>query len=156
MRKVDTMILSTRGRYGIKMMLELALNYGKGAMPLKDIANRQSLSDTYLEQLISPLRKKGFVKSTRGAQGGYELAKKPSEIKVGDIIRVLEGSLAPSQCVLEEEPECSKAEYCATKLLYEKITESINNVIDSISLKDMVDDYYRLNNTNVKRRSENE
>jgi Rrf2 family protein len=70
------MILSTRGRYGIKMMLELALNYGKGAMPLKDIANRQSLSDTYLEQLISPLRKKGFVKSTRGAQGGYELAKK--------------------------------------------------------------------------------
>lgn len=150
------MILSTRGRYGIKMMLELALNYGKGAISLKDIANRQSLSDTYLEQLISPLRKKGLVKSTRGAQGGYELAKNPSEIMVGDIIRILEGSLAPAQCVLEEEPECSKAEYCATRLLYEKITESINNVIDSISLKDMVDDYYRLNNTNVKRRSENE
>lgn len=150
------MILSTRGRYGIKMMLELALNYGKGAMPLKDIANRQALSDTYLEQLISPLRKKGLVKSTRGAQGGYELAKNPSEIMVGDIIRILEGSLAPAQCVLEEEPECSNAEYCATRLLYEKITESINNVIDSISLKDMVDDYYRLNNTNVKRRSENE
>jgi len=156
MRKVDSMILSTRGRYGIKMMLELALNYGKGAIPLKDIANRQSLSDTYLEQLISPLRKNGLVKSTRGAQGGYELAKNPSEIMVGDIIRILEGSLAPAQCVLEEEPECSKAEYCATRLLYEKITESINNVIDSISLKDMVDDYYRLNNTNVKRRSENE
>ncbi|MFA7572173.1 MAG: Rrf2 family transcriptional regulator, partial [Lutispora sp.] len=64
------MILSTRGRYGLKMMLELALNYGKGAMPLKDIANKQSLSDTYLEQLISPLRKSGLVNSTRGAQGG--------------------------------------------------------------------------------------
>jgi len=148
-REVGIMILSTRGRYGIKMMLELALNYGKGAMPLKDIANKQSLSDTYLEQLISPLRKNGLVNSTRGAQGGYELAKHPSEIKVGDIIRVLEGELAPAQCVLEEEPECSKADYCATRLLYEKITESINNVIDSISLKDMVDDYYMLNNTKM-------
>jgi Rrf2 family cysteine metabolism transcriptional repressor len=145
MREVGIVILSTRGRYGLKMMLELALNYGKGAMPLKDIARKQSLSDTYLEQLISPLRKSGLVNSTRGAQGGYELAKQPSEIKVGDIIRVLEGSLAPAQCVLEEEPECSKADYCATRLLYEKITESINKVIDSISLKDMVDDYYMLN-----------
>ncbi|SHI91522.1 RrF2 family transcriptional regulator [Lutispora thermophila] len=150
------MILSTRGRYGLKMMLELALNYGKGAMSLKDIANKQSLSDTYLEHLISPLRKNGLVNSTRGAQGGYELAKPPNEIKAGDVIRVLEGSLAPAKCVLEDEPECSNADYCATRLLYEKITESINNVIDSISLQDMVDDYYTLNNTNVKRRSENE
>lgn len=151
------MILSTRGRYGLKMMLELALNYGKGAMPLKDIANKQSLSDTYLEQLISPLRKSGLVTSTRGAQGGYELAKQPSKIKAGDIIRVLEGSLAPAECVLEDEPECSKADYCATRLLYEKITEGINNVIDSINLQDMVDDYHRLNNnTNIKRRNEDE
>lgn len=141
------MILSTRGRYGLKMMLELALNYGKGAMPLKDIANKQSLSDTYLEQLISPLRKNGLVTSTRGAQGGYELAIPPSEIRAGDIIRVLEGSLAPAECVLEGEPSCSKADYCATRLLYEKITESINNVIDSITLQDMVDDYHRLNDT---------
>ncbi|MDD2482555.1 MAG: Rrf2 family transcriptional regulator [Lutispora sp.] len=140
------MILSTRGRYGLKMMLELALNYGKGAMPLKDIANKQSLSDTYLEQLISPLRKSGLVNSTRGAQGGYELSKQPSEIKVGDIIRILEGSLAPAECVSEGETECSKADYCATRLLYEKIAESINTVIDTITLKDMVDDYHRLNN----------
>lgn len=150
------MILSTRGRYGLKMMLELALNYGKGAMPLKDIANKQSLSDTYLEQLISPLRKSGLVISTRGAQGGYELASPPAETIVGDIIRVLEGSLAPAECVMEGEPECGEADYCATRLLYEKITESINNVIDSISLQDMVDDYHRLHNTNAKRRSENE
>lgn len=138
------MILSTRGRYGLKMMFELALNYGNGAMPLKDIANKQSLSDTYLEQLISPLRKNRLVISIRGAQGGYELSKKPEEITVGEIIRILEGPLAPSECVLEEEPECSKADYCATRIIWEKITDSINNVIDSITLKDMIDDYNRL------------
>lgn len=139
------MILSTRGRYGVKMMLELALNFGNGAMPLKDIAAKQSLSDSYLEQLVSPLRKKGLVTSIRGAQGGYELARKPEEITVGEIIRILEGPLAPSDCVLEEDPECSRADNCATRIIWEKITDGINNVIDSITLKDMVNDYHRLN-----------
>jgi Rrf2 family cysteine metabolism transcriptional repressor len=127
------------------MMLELALNFGNGAMPLKDIAAKQSLSDSYLEQLVSPLRKKGLVTSIRGAQGGYELARKPEEITVGEIIRILEGPLAPSDCVLEEDPECSRADNCATRIIWEKITDGINNVIDSITLKDMVNDYHRLN-----------
>ncbi|HRS21305.1 MAG TPA: Rrf2 family transcriptional regulator, partial [Clostridia bacterium] len=85
------MILSTKGRYGLKIMYELALNYGEGPMSLKEVAQRQQLSETYLEQLIAHLKKAGLVKSIRGAQGGYELIRKPEEISVGEIIRTLEG-----------------------------------------------------------------
>jgi Rrf2 family cysteine metabolism transcriptional repressor len=137
-------ILSTKGRYGLKIMYELALNYGNGPMPLKEVAQRQQLSETYLEQIIAHLKKGGLVTSIRGAQGGYELIRKPEEISVGEIIRTLEGPLAPAECVLDDEPECTKAEYCVTRLIWEKIMESINNVIDSITLNDMVDDYYKL------------
>lgn len=138
------MILSTKGRYGLKMMYEFALNYGKGPMSLKDVAQKQQLSETYLEQLIAHLKRAGLVTSVRGAQGGYELIRKPEEITVGEIIRVLEGPLAPSECVMDDEPECTKAEYCVTRLIWEKIRDSINNVIDSITLNDMVNDYYKL------------
>lgn len=138
------MILSTKGRYGLKIMYELALNYGNGPMPLKEVAQRQQLSETYLEQIIAHLKKGGLVASIRGAQGGYELIRKPEEISVGEIIRTLEGPLAPAECVLDDEPECTKAEYCVTRLIWEKIMEGINNVIDSITLNDMVDDYYKL------------
>ncbi|HOS68590.1 MAG TPA: Rrf2 family transcriptional regulator [Bacillota bacterium] len=138
------MILSTKGRYGLKIMYELALNYGEGPMSLKEVAQRQQLSETYLEQLIAHLKKAGLVKSIRGAQGGYELIRKPEEISVGEIIRTLEGPLAPSECVMVDEPECTKAENCVTRLIWEKIMEGINNVVDSITLNDMVNDYYKL------------
>ncbi|KUO72735.1 MAG: hypothetical protein APF77_01855 [Clostridia bacterium BRH_c25] len=138
------MILSTKGRYGLKIMYELALNYGAGTMSLKEVAQKQQLSETYLEQLIAYLRKAGLVTSVRGAQGGYELSRKPEEITVGEIIRLLEGPLAPSECVIDDEPECTRADYCVTRLIWEKIMESINNVIDSITLNDMINDYYRL------------
>lgn len=139
------MILSTKGRYGLKMMFELAKQYGSGTMSLKDIAKNQGLSETYLEQLISHMRKAGLVNSVRGAQGGYELAKQPADITVGEIIRTLEGPLAPSDCVLDEEPECERAGYCVTRLVWEKIMESINSVIDSITLQDMINDFTKLN-----------
>ena len=145
------MILSTKGRYGLKIMYELALNYGEGPMPLKEVAQRQQLSETYLEQLIAHLKKAGLVRSIRGAQGGYELTRKPEEISVGEIIRTLEGPLAPSECVVDDEPECTKAENCVTRLIWEKIMEGINNVVDSITLNDMVNDYYKL-----KRKKEGE
>lgn len=134
------------------MMFELAKNYGSGTMSLKDIAKNQDLSETYLEQLIAPMRKAGFVNSIRGAQGGYELSKQPEKITVGEIIRLLEGPLAPSDCVVGDEPECSKANYCVTRTIWERIMDSINNVIDSITLKDMINDFYMLEN---KKRSEN-
>jgi Rrf2 family cysteine metabolism transcriptional repressor len=145
------LILSTRSRYGLKMMLELALNYGYGSISLNKIAERQLLSVTYLEQLISPLRKKGLVEGIRGSKGGYLLSKSPEEITVGEIIRLLEGPLAPSECVLDkEEFECINADNCATRLLWEKISESINTVIDGITLQDMVNDFNKLNpNKNI-------
>jgi Rrf2 family protein len=139
------LILSTKGRYGLKMMFELAKKHGNGTMSLKDIAKNQELSETYLEQLISHLRKAGLVNSIRGAQGGYELSRAPEEITVGEIIRTLEGPLAPSDCVVDNEPECAKACYCVTRPIWEKIMDSINSVIDSITLQDMINDFQKLN-----------
>lgn len=135
------MKLSTRGHYGLKAMFDLALHYGQGPIPLKNVAERQELSEHYLEQLIAGLRKAGLVKSVRGAQGGYTLAKEPKDIKVGDIVRVLEGSVAPVDCVNEEDPSsCSRFDLCITKNVWEKVRDSINEVLDSITLADMVED----------------
>ena len=135
------MKLSTKGRYGLKAMFELALSQGDGPVSLKYIAEKQMLSDQYLEQLFSTLRRSGLVKSVRGAQGGYLLSKDASRISVGDILRVLEGPIAPSDCVLDDEPDCKRAGRCVTQLVWEKIKESIESVVDSISLQDMIDDH---------------
>ncbi|HHU62923.1 MAG TPA: Rrf2 family transcriptional regulator [Clostridiales bacterium] len=143
------MKLSTKGRYGVKAMFDLAMNYGKGPIPLKNIAKRQQISEPYLEQLMASLRRAGLVKSMRGAQGGYMLANSPENITVGQIIKTLEGPLAPTECVIEDETtECSKAEYCVTRLIWEKIRDSINNVIDIITLQDMINDYHKINKKN--------
>jgi len=135
------MKLSTKGHYGLKAMFDLAQHYGEGPIPLKSVAERQELSEHYLEQLISGLRKAGLVKSVRGAQGGYTLAKEPSEIKVGDVIRVLEGPIAPVDCVNDDDAECChKADYCVTRNVWEKVKDSITEVLDSITLEDMCKD----------------
>lgn len=135
------MKLSTKGRYGVKAMFDLAQHVGEGPISLKSVAERQGISEHYLEQLVSGLRKAGLVKSVRGAQGGYVLGKEPDEIKVGDIIRVLEGPIAPVDCVSEEDPECcEKAKFCVTRTIWEKVRDSITEVLDSITLKDMVND----------------
>lgn len=141
------MRLSTKGRYGVKAMFDLALSYGEGPIALNSIAERQNISVHYLEQLFASLRKAGLVKSVRGAQGGYTLAEKPQEITVGDIIRTLEGPLAPAECVIDDESnECDRADCCVTRVIWEKIRDSINEVVDSITLQDMIDDYKRMNN----------
>ncbi len=135
------MKLSTRGRYGLKAMFDLAQHAGEGPISLKSIAERQDISEHYLEQLVSGLRKTGLVKSVRGAQGGYILGREPSKIRVGDIIRVLEGPIAPVECVSEEDPECcEKADYCVTRTIWEKVRNSISEVLDSITLADMIQD----------------
>lgn len=132
------MRLSTHGRYGVRLMLSLAMNYGQGPLPLKEIAKEQDISEHYLEQLIAPLRRAGIVISVRGARGGYELAKPPEEITVGDIVRVLEGPIVPVPCVEEglEEP-CEKADKCVARLVWERLRDSITSVLDSITLADM-------------------
>ena len=144
-KEVRVLILSTKGRYGVRAAFDLALHYGEGPIPLKSIAERQNISDPYLEQLIAVLRKDGLVNSVRGAQGGYMLSRRPSQISVGEIIRSLEGPMAPAECVLDDQDkECIKADYCVTRVLWEKIRDSINNVINSVSLQDMIEDYKRM------------
>ncbi len=123
-------------------MLELAIMYDKGNCSIKQIAERQDLSESYLEQLVALLKKQKLVKSTRGAQGGYSLALPPKQISVGDVLRALEGSLNPVDCVLvNDEKECCEQDYCVTKYVWKKISDSINDVVNNITLQDMVDDY---------------
>lgn len=122
------MKLSTKGRYGITLMIDLGMYFGEGPVSLKSVAERQSLSEHYLEQLIAPLRNAGLVRSIRGAYGGYVLAKAPHEITVGDIIRVLEGPIT-----IVDDPEEELAE------LWEKVRSSINDVLDSTTLQDLID-----------------
>lgn len=132
------MILSTKGRYGLKAAFELALSYGGGPVPLKKICDKYEISENYLEQLFGKLKRAGYIKSTRGVQGGYSLAKDPKDITVGMILRALEGEITASNCVSKE--TCSRESICATRTIWEKIELSINNVIDNISLFDMMED----------------
>lgn len=139
------MKLSTRGHYGVQAMFDLAQHYGEGPIPLKSVAERQNLSEHYLEQLVGSLRKAGLVKSIRGAQGGYILARDPKEITVGDIIRVLEGPVAPVECVGEEMQEsCNRLDVCITRLVWQRVKNTIDQVLDSITLADMLEEAEKL------------
>jgi Rrf2 family cysteine metabolism transcriptional repressor len=130
--------LSTKGRYGLKAMYDLALNYGDEPVSLKSIAERQGISENYLEQLMANLRKAGLVRSIRGAYGGYLLSREPSKITVGDVLRALEGPIGLVDCVLEQDAvKCLKYENCITRTVWEKISDSIVKTIDSITLQDM-------------------
>lgn len=138
------MKLSTKGRYGVKAMLDLALHNEEGQISLKSIADRQNISENYLEQLFASLRKAGLVKSIRGSQGGYNLADEPKNISVGEILRALEGSLAPVDCVSDIDPvKCEKSEACVTKFIWAKIRDGVNSVVDSISLEDLVEEHQK-------------
>ena len=132
------MKVSTKGRYALRLMLDLAVNNTGEPISLKDIARRQGISDKYLEQIISVLNKAKYVKSIRGAQGGYILTKKPEEYTIGMILRLTEGSLAPVAYV-EEENSCEKIHDCATILVWQKMNEAINDVVDHMTLQDLVD-----------------
>lgn len=132
------MKLSTKTRYGVKAMLDLATNTNNSPISIKSIAERQKISESYLEQLFSCLRKAKLIKSIRGAQGGYILAKNPNEITVWDIMNILEGPIEISNCL--DSDECNNIDYCATRLLWSKIKQSIDDVTKSITLQDMLDD----------------
>lgn len=137
------MIISTKGRYGLRAMFELAKAYGDGTMSIKHIAKLQGLSEQYLEQLFSKLKGAGLVESTRGPSGGYRLADGPENISVGRVLTVLEGDLMPAECV-GEEPQCEHMSMCTTHIIWQRIYDGFNDVINSITLKDMVDDYDRI------------
>lgn len=143
------MKLSTKGRYGVKAMLDLALHSDEGHVSLKSIAERQELSENYLEQLFAALKKAGLVNSLRGAQGGYSLTAESSAISIGSILRALEGSLAPVDCAHKDGGGCCRADECVTKVLWDKISASINSVVDSMTLKDLVEEHDKIKKANV-------
>ena len=133
------MKLSTKGRYGVKAMVDLAINYGKSPISIKSISSRQNISEYYLEQLFSVLRKAELIKSIRGANGGYILAKDPKEITVYQVLEVLEGPIEISTCL--DSDGCNNIDCCATRIVWKKIKDSIESVTMAITLQDIVDDY---------------
>ena len=142
------MKISTKGRYGLRMMIDIAMNQNEGPVSVRDIARRQSLSDKYLEQIITQANKAGLLKSIRGAGGGYQLSRPAKDISVGEILRVMEGSLSPVECVRgrgEEPAPCQNAGECATYELWRDIKTAVDQVIDNRSLQDMIDNYLRKN-----------
>ncbi|MDD3393035.1 MAG: Rrf2 family transcriptional regulator [Anaerotignum sp.] len=133
------MKISTKGRYGIRLMLCLAIHYEKGTLSLKAIANEQQISEKYLEQIINLLAKAGLVKSFRGAQGGYILSRHPKDITVGKILEVLEGSLSPVYCV--DTPTCPNLDSCVTLSLWKKMRKALDEVVDNTTLDSMAQEY---------------
>ena len=132
------MKISTRGRYALRLMLDLALCPAETPVCLRDIARRQEISEKYLEQIISILNKAGFFQSIRGAQGCDLLKKEPSEYTVGEILRLTEGDLSLVDCVGEETGGCGRKPECVTARIWERISEAVNQVVDGITLADMV------------------
>ena len=131
------MKISTRGRYALRLMLDIALTGGRGPVSLRDVAQRQDISDKYLEQIITPLGRAGLVRSVRGAGGGYLLTRKSEEYTVGEILRVLEGSLAPVGCA-EDKSCCGRAAQCVTQEVWEQIAAAVAGVVDHITLADLM------------------
>lgn len=138
------MKLSTKGRYGLRALIDLAQYSEKEPVSITSISNRQGISERYLEQLMAKLKKAGLVKSIRGAGGGYILERDMHEISVGDVLRALEGSLDPVECSgLSEEEGCSAAESCVTKYVWQRINDSINQTVDSIMMDQLVEESKR-------------
>ena len=132
------MIISTKGRYALRIMIDLA-NHQKKTVRLKDIAMRQEISEKYMEQIIAVLNKAGYVRSTRGAEGGYQLVKPPKEYTVGMILRLTEGSLAPVECLSENALPCERSGKCATIEVYRRVYDAVNNVVDNTTLQDLLE-----------------
>lgn len=133
------MKISTKGRYALRMMIDLAQNQGDGYVSLKDIANRQEISKKYLEQIVAILNKPDVLRTNRGYQGGYRLAKNANEYTVGDILRLTEGGLAPVSCLDNSPILCDRAEDCITLPIWKGLYEVISEYLDSITLQDIID-----------------
>jgi len=131
------MKISTKGRYALRLMVDLAIHDQGTPVRIKDIAKRQEISIKYLEQIVSVLQKAGYVKSIRGPQGGYLLAKPTKEYTVGMILRLIEGDLSPVACLTNEE-SCDRQDSCVAQRIYQELDEAIRGVIDKYTLEDMV------------------
>ena len=131
--------VSTKGRYALRLMLDLALNSQEKPVQIREISARQNISNKYLEQIIAILNKAGYVRSMRGSQGGYLLMYKPEEYTVGMILRLTEGSMAPVSCLDTDEDPCLRQEDCVTFRLWKKLDDAIKDVIDHVTLADLVE-----------------
>lgn len=127
----------------MRVMLDLALNNTGECIKVKDIAGRQGISEKYLEQIIAVLNRAGYVKSVRGAQGGYRIAKDPGEYTIGMILRLTEGTMVPVACLEEGASECERCDTCETLEVWKKLYEAVNNVIDNITVADLVERHNR-------------
>lgn len=141
------MKLSTKGRYGARAALELALRHGTGPIMVREIAESQDISERYLEHILNSLRASGLVRSTRGARGGYELAKPPAEITLGDVVRSLEGPLDIVSCTQDE--DCRRADACVTMQVWKDVRTAIEGVLDGVTLDDLVRRYRALRTHSV-------
>lgn len=141
------MKVSTKGRYGLRSMIDLAINSTNGHVALCFIAERQNISVNYLEQVFSTLRKSGLVKSVKGAQGGYSLAENPSKITIGRILRAMEGDLSLVEELDSKVDLDNSLQHCIKVNVWDKMTERLNQLVDSITLEDMVNEYKKMNGT---------
>lgn len=132
------MIVSTKGRYALRVMIDLAEQDTQDRTPLKEIAERQEISQKYIEAIMTLLSKNGFVEAVHGKGGGYKLNKKPEEYKVGDILRLTEGSLSPVACLEKGAPECPRKNVCRTLSLWTKLDDLVENFLDSVTLADLM------------------
>ncbi|HEU5431033.1 MAG TPA: Rrf2 family transcriptional regulator [Thermomicrobiales bacterium] len=134
------MKVSTRGEYGVRAMVALARNYGNGPMSIAAVSKASSVPTAYLEQLIGPLRRAGLVESKRGAQGGYQLSRAPELVRVGEVYRVMEGPVAPMDCVSEDASEqtCPLIDGCETRPVWLRMRDAIADAIDSVTLADLI------------------
>lgn len=131
-------MISTRGRYALRVMLDLAQNQGDGYVPMKDVAKRQDLSLKYLEQILPALKQSGMVKGVQGKGGGYRLTKKPEEYIVGDILRITEKDMAPVSCLAQGADECKHRDKCKTIGFWEGLNDVVNEYVNSKTLADML------------------
>lgn len=135
------MKLSTKGRYGLRAMIDLALNSEDGnAVSIQSVSERQNISESYIEQLVRKLRTEGLVISVRGAGGGYELARPASQISVGDVLRALEGSIRAVSCGGEDESSCEQANLCVTKIVWDRVNKAIEEAVDTITIAQLVEE----------------
>lgn len=133
------MKISTKGRYALRLMIDIADHGSQNPVRIKDISARQDISDKYLEQIISVLNKAGFVRSIRGPQGGYKLTRRPEEYTVGSILRLTEGDLAPVACLEGDVNDCERCGSCVTLRVWKRINDAVSGVVDNITLKDLLD-----------------
>ncbi|MBO7396141.1 MAG: Rrf2 family transcriptional regulator [Ruminococcus sp.] len=139
------MKISTKGRYALRMLIDLASHHDEGFVSLKDIAERQGISKKYLEQIVPMLNKDGILRTNRGNRGGYQLAKSPADITVGDILRSTEGNLAPVSCLEFMPNECPRMEDCTTLYIWEGLYKVVTEYLDTISLQDVIERSINLN-----------